>query len=75
MKPKFRIQDGGFCGIPYEENTACSKQILAPPHVVLSKEEHEERARRLKANQQPWKREYFPAPPCVLAIKEQEDGA
>ena len=75
MKKVFRTQSGGFCGIPDEETTTCLEIIPAPP-VVFTAQQMEERERRLKANyQQPCKREYYPAPPCVLAIKEQEDGA
>ena len=74
MKTVFRTQRGGFCGIPREEDTT-SLQIIPAPPVIVTVQQVEERERRLRANQQPWKREYYPAPPCVLSIKEQEDGA
>ena len=76
MKNVFRIQGGGFCGAPPEETTSCLEVVPAPPPVILTAQQVEERERRLKANyQQPWKREFYPAPPCILAIRSEEDGA
>jgi len=78
-KEQFRFQAGGVVGLKAleaETPTCNSFEWIPAPAVVLSEEQHEEREHRLKANyQQPWKRECYPAPPCVLAIKEQEDGA
>jgi len=71
MKYEFRIQRGGFCGVPREETTSCL-EIIPAPAVVLSQEEHDTRQRKLKANyRQSWKRECFSAPPCILAIEEE----
>lgn len=75
MKNVFRVQGGGYCGIPHEETTNCLEIIPAPPPVVFTVQQAEERERRLKANQQPWKREFYDPLPCILAIKEQEHGA
>ena len=78
-KEQFRIQRGGFCGIPYEEteNPTCnSLEIIPAPPVVFTTQQAEEREHRLKAaHTRPMKREYYPAPPCVMAIRSEEDGA
>lgn len=71
MKNVFRVQGGGFCGVPREETTSCL-EVISAPAVVLSREQHEERERRLRANfTQQVRREYYPAPPCILAIEEE----
>jgi len=74
MKNVLRTQRGGVAGVralETEKPVCNSLEWIPAPPVVLSQEQHKERELRLRANQQPWKREFYPAPACILAIEEE----
>ena len=78
-KEQFRCQRGGVAGIRALETeipTCNSLEIIPAPPVIFNAQQAEERERRLRANfTQQEQREYYPAPPCILAIRSEEDGA